>query len=190
MINYWPYLTLAIIAIVYGIISFLKTPSGDLLWSQYKLKIPLIGTIIHKSALANFAHAFALLYKAGVPMLEILQIVSNAVGNQYIAIKIQGMKIAIENGGSLSKTVANSALFPPLVVQMFEVGDQTGEIDTLLEEVADMYEREIDFAVKKLGEAIEPILISVMAVMVAVLALGIFLPMWDMAGAMKEGGGH
>jgi MSHA biogenesis protein MshG len=187
MLNYW-YVLIIICVVFYGAIRHvLNTPVGAMFWAEKKLKIPLVGKIIKKSALANFCQSFAMMYRSGISMLDILSIVSSTFNNVFLTSRIIELRGFIEQGDELTTAVEKINLFPPLVVQMFRVGDQTGEIDALLDEVAGMYEREIEYDVKKLGESIEPLLIAVMACAVAVLALGIFVPMWDMAGAMKGG---
>ena len=126
-----------------------------------------------------------MMLSAGVPLNSALSLVADAVNNRYMSQKILEMRTNIERGENLSRVSASSGLFPPLVMQMITVGEETGRIDELLIEVGNYYEREVEYDLQKLTARIEPILISVVAGMVLVLALGIFTPMWDMMGAIK-----
>ncbi|PKI13157.1 type II secretion system F family protein [Colwellia sp. 12G3] len=184
-INYWHYMLIAIFMIIFMIKESLKTEKGRYQWDRRKIKIPIIGSIIERSILARFAHSFAIVLKAGVPMTTGLTLVAEAVDNSYMQKKISAMRQGIESGDSLLRSAVASALFTPLVLQMVAVGEETGRVDELLTEVGDYYEREVDYDLATLTARIEPLLLVVVAVMVLVLALGIFTPMWDMASAMK-----
>lgn len=160
------------------------TQKGRLKWDYWKITIPLIGPIVERSLLARFSRSFSMMLKAGVPLTTSLSLVADAVSNEYMSDAILKMRKRIEKGESLTRVSNASALFTPLVLQMISVGEETGRVDELLEEVADFYEREVDYDLVSLTSKIEPILISVVAAMVLVLALGIFTPMWDMMGAV------
>ena len=121
--------------------------------------------------------------KAGLPVIQILTAVEEAVDNAYMAQQIAGMREGIERGESLTQAAYNSSLFTPLVLQMMAVGEETGGMDEMMSEVAEFYEREVEYEVKGLSSAIEPILLTVIGSMVLMLALGIFMPMWDMSSA-------
>lgn len=184
-INYWPYMLLTIFLIVVLIKQSLKTKKGRYQWDRRKIKIPIIGSIVERSILARFSHSFAIVLKAGVPMTTGLTLVAEAVDNSYMQDKITAMRQSIESGESLLRSAVASTLFTPLVLQMIAVGEETGRVDELLAEVGDYYEREVDYDLETLTARIEPLLLIVVAVMVLVLALGIFTPMWDMASAMQ-----
>ncbi|MCJ8295376.1 MAG: type II secretion system F family protein [Colwellia sp.] len=183
--NYWYYMLLAIVVTYLMISKSLKTKQGRYQWDRRKLKIPIIGSIIERSILARFSHSFAIVLKAGVPMTTALTLVAEAVDNSYMQEKIASMRQSIESGESLLRSSVASNLFTPLVLQMVAVGEETGRVDELLAEVGDYYEREVDYDLATLTARIEPLLLVVVAVMVLVLALGIFTPMWDMASAMQ-----
>lgn len=183
--NYWPHMLVALIGIIFGIRYYVKTPAGRYFWDKRKLKLPVVGSIIERSILSRFTHSFAIVLKAGVPMTSGLSLVADAVDNDYMREKIVGMRQGIESGESLLRTAISSELFTPLVLQMVAVGEETGRVDELLEEVGDYYEREVDYDLSTLTARIEPILLVVVAAMVLVLALGIFTPMWDMASAFQ-----
>ncbi|MNH28872.1 Type II secretion system protein F [compost metagenome] len=126
-----------------------------------------------------------MMLKAGVPLNQALTLVADAVDNAYMAGQIRDMRAGIERGESLLRTAGGSGLFTPLVMQMIAVGEETGQVDELLHEAAEYYEREVDYDLKSLTARIEPILIGIVAVMVLILALGIFTPMWDMMRAVR-----
>lgn len=184
-INYWHYMLMGIFMVFFLIKESLKTEKGRYQWDRRKIKIPIIGSIIERSILARFAHSFAIVLKAGVPMTTGLTLVAEAVDNSYMQKKISAMRQGIESGDSLLRSAVASALFTPLVLQMVAVGEETGRVDELLGEVGDYYEREVDYDLATLTARIEPLLLVVVAAMVMVLALGIFTPMWDMASAMQ-----
>jgi len=120
-----------------------------------------------------------------VPILQALAVVANAAGNAYVAKFVNEMRGQIERGETLTRAATNSGMFTPLVLQMLAVGEETGALDTLMDQVADFYEEEVDYDLKQLSDTIEPILIIVMGIMVLIVALGVFLPMWDLASTMQ-----
>ncbi len=168
-----------------GLRQYVKTPQGRLLWDRFKLRLPLVGRILHETLLARFASAFAMTLRSGVPLLQGITVVSRAVDNTWVERHILDMRGGIELGESLTRTAAATGMFTPLVLQMIAVGEETGAVDEMLENVAEFYDREVDYQLKNLSSAIEPILIIVIGVMVLILALGVFLPMWDLAQVVK-----
>jgi MSHA biogenesis protein MshG len=182
-VNYWKFMLIILVIGLLVLKSYLKTEKGQYQWDRHKLKIPLIGDIIERATLARFSRAFSMAFRAGVPITQTLAIVGQAVDNTFIEKRILSMRDGLEHGESLTQTAIASSLFTPLVIQMISVGEDTGAVDNMLDEVANFYEREVDYDTKRLSSAIEPILITVIGVMVLVLALGVFLPMWDLAGA-------
>ena len=184
-INYWPHMLVGFIGLVMGTRYYLRTPNGKMAWDRRKLKLPIVGSIIERSMLSRFTHSFAIVLRAGVPMTSGLTLVADAAGNDYMQEKIIGMRTGIESGDSLLRTAVSSDLFTSLVLQMIAVGEETGRVDELLEEVGDYYEREVDYDLSTMTARIEPILLMVVAGMVLILALGIFTPMWDMASAFQ-----
>jgi MSHA biogenesis protein MshG len=163
-----------------GFIGWKGTDSGRYSWDRFKLKLPIVGKILRKSALARFARSFALASKSGVPILQVLTVVAAVADNRYYADKIGAMREGIERGESLLRTATLTGVFTPVVLQMLAVGEETGELDNLLQEIAVMYEQEVEFEISTLSQQIEPILITALGAMVLVLALGVFLPIWDM----------
>jgi len=157
------------------------TDAGRLIWDRFKLRLPLTGSIILRSTLARFARTLALSLKSGIPAAQALSVVAEVTDNAWIASRVEQMRNGIERGESILRTAQTAAVFNPVVLQMIAVGEETGSVDELMQEVADMYEREVDYEIKTLAARIEPIVIVAMGGIVLVLALGVFLPMWDMA---------
>ncbi len=181
----WPWLLAFAVLLVAGVRHYVNTEAGRLQWDKRKLRLPLIGTILERSTLARYGRSFSLMLKSGVSLIQALELSSRAVANEYMGMKIRGMRESIQRGESLLRAATSSGMFTPLVLQMIQVGEETGRVDELLEEVADFYEQEVDYDLKSLASYIEPILIACIAGLVMVLALGIFLPMWDMMSVMQ-----
>ena len=186
-VHYWHIMLVALIIVVVSVKIWVNKPKGAYLWDKWKLKIPVVGSVIERSLLARFSRSFAMMLSAGVPLNNALYLIAHAVDNNYLQEKILAMRTGIESGEPLLNTATNAGLFTPLVLQMIAVGEETGQVDELLNEAADFYEREVDYELKNMTAKIEPILICFVAGMVLILALGIFTPMWDMMGAMKGG---
>ncbi len=188
-VAYWWLILAAIIAAALGFRFYTATPKGRYGWDWLKLKLPVVGSLVHKATLARFSRSFALAGKSGVPIVQGLALVAEVVDNAYLESRILQMRDGIERGESILRTAVATGVFDPVVLQMVAVGEETGEIDDLMGEIADMYEREVTIEVEGLTAKIEPILLVCMGVLVLVLALGVFLPMWDMASAARGGGG-
>jgi MSHA biogenesis protein MshG len=187
VVNYWWLLILIIVALVVLIKQYVNSVSGRLKWDKIKLKLPIVGSIIERSLLSRYGRSFSMILRAGVPLTAGLSLTADAVDNAYMQQQIKEMRKGIEKGESLLRVSKASGLFSTLVLQMVAVGEETGRLEPLLEESADYYEREVDFDLKSLTAKIEPILIGFVAIMVLVLALGIFTPMWSMMSAVKGG---
>ena len=188
-IAFWPLMIAVAIGSAVAVRSYIKTDNGRVSWGRWKIRLPLMGSIIYRATLGRFARSFGMMLKAGVPMTSALTLVADAVDNEYLGEKIREMRRSIERGESLLRVSQQSRMFTPLVLQMLAVGEETGAMDEMLSEVAGFYEREVAFDLKSLTAKIEPILISIVAAMVLVLALGIFTPMWDMLNAYKGSAG-
>lgn len=180
MLHYWPLLLAALAGIVVAVRFYVNTPTGRYKWDRLKLRIPVVGDIVQKATLARFARSLALATKSGVPIVQGLTVVAQVVDNDYIAQRIEQMRDGVERGETILRTAITSGVFTPVVLQMVAVGEETGAIDELMEEIAEMYDREVEYQVKNLSAQIEPILIVAIGVMVLILALGVFLPIWDL----------
>jgi MSHA biogenesis protein MshG len=184
-VNYWLYLFAAIVAGVAWVHHYVNTPEGSRVWGRKKLRLIVVGDIIERASLARYARSFGLMLNAGLPLSNALELSARAVDNPYLGDKIRGIRTGVERGEGLFQTHLVSGMFTPLVLQMISVGEESGQVDALLAEVAAFYESEVDYDVKQLSDRIEPIMIVIMAGFVTVLALGIFLPMWDMYSIQK-----
>jgi len=187
MVTWWPLLIAMVVGVVVMVRGYLRTPEGRYKWDARKLKLPIVGEIVLKATLARFARSFALSSQSGVPLVQALTVVAQTVDNAFIGSRIEQMRDGIERGESISRCAAATGVFTPVVLQMINVGEETGELDNLLFEIASMYERDTDYAIKGLSAAIEPILLAVIAVLVLLLALGVFLPLWNLGSAAKGG---
>jgi len=183
MLNYWMLMLAVATAAVMGFRSYINTPVGRYEWDRYKFKLPIAGKIILKSTLARFARSLALSFKSGMPILQGLSVVSMVVDNEFMRGRIEQMREGVERGESILRTAVAAGVFNPVVLQMIAVGEETGDMDGLMFEVADMYQREVEYEVKTLSSQIEPILIVFLGILVLILALGVFLPMWDLGKA-------
>ena len=183
--TYWYLIVGAGVAAFVGFIRYIGTEQGLEKWDRIKLRLPVVGGLFHRITLGRFSRTFALVMRAGIPIEQGLAIVSTAVGNTYIGNKVQGMRKGIERGESFTRTAQQADMFSPLVLQMLAVGEETGNVDELLEEAADFYEQEVEYDLKGLASAIEPILIVAIGIMVLVLALGVFLPLWELSTSMQ-----
>ena len=183
MVHYWP-LQLAIVAgMVTAFRLYIGTQSGRYNWDKYKFKIPIAGKIIYKGTMARFARSLALAFKSGIPIVQGLNVVGMVVDNEYMRARVEQMRNGVERGESISRTAIGAGVFNPVVLQMIVVGEETGEMDDLMFEIAGMYEREVEYDVKNLSAQIEPFLVVGLGILVLILALGIFLPMWDLGKA-------
>jgi MSHA biogenesis protein MshG len=183
MIAYWPVMLVALVIAVFLFRGWLATTPGRLKWDDLKMRIPIAGPIILKATLARFARSFALAIRSGVPAVQALTIVANTVDNTHVARKIEMMREGVERGESVLKTALATGIFTSIVLQMVAVGEETGALDDLMTEIADMYQREVEYDLKSLASQIEPILVVSLGVIVLILALGVFLPIWDLGSA-------
>ncbi|MCW5595772.1 MAG: type II secretion system F family protein [Rhodocyclaceae bacterium] len=180
---WWPAILTLLIVAVFAFRAFVKTADGRLAWDRFKLNIPIAGKIIRKATLARFARSFAMASRSGVPVVQGLSLTGQVVENAWIEKKLEDMRMGVERGESVLRTAVASGVFTPVVLQMVMVGEESGSLDDMMLEIADMYQREVEYELKTLSAQIEPILIVALGVMVLILALGVFLPMWDLGKA-------
>ena len=171
-----------------GLKRYIGTTAGRYRWDGYKLKIPVLGQLLRQSILSRVMRSLAISLQAGLPMIQALTLLSRSAGNEYLAERLLRLRDAVERGDSLSRAATTSGIFPSLVLQMMLVGEETGELTRLLEEIAGFYQREVDYRLRNLTALIEPILIVGVGGMVLILALGVFLPMWNMISKVGHGG--
>jgi MSHA biogenesis protein MshG len=180
-VGYWHILLVLTAATIVAIARWVQSPEGRHAWDRSKLRLPILGGIFERINLARFCQTFAMVMRSGLPVTQGLGVVAGAIGNEYMARKVLGMRSGIERGESITRTAGASGMFTPVVMQMIAVGEETGSIDELLGQAAHFYEEEVDYQLKGLTDAIEPILIIAIGAMVLVLALGVFLPLWDLS---------
>lgn len=186
-VNYWPVMIIFSVATWGGIRLWRNTVAGQQRWDLWRLRVPIVGSIINRALMARFSRTFALMVRAGLPLNQALKMAAEALDNRFLEQRLLEMKLGIESGSSIATTAANTEIFTPLVLQMIAVGEETGQIDDLLLEAADFYEREVDYDLTTLTARIEPLLLLVVSAMVLLLSLGIFLPMWGMLDVANSG---
>ena len=172
-----------VIGAAVGFRAYTNTREGKYNWDKYKFQIPIAGKIIFKGTLARFARSLALAFKSGIPIVQGLNAVGLVVDNEFMRTRIEQMRDGVERGESILRTAVATGVFNPVVLQMIAVGEETGDMDGLMFEIAAMYEREVEYEVKTLSQQIEPIMIVALGILVLILALGIFLPIWDLGKA-------
>lgn len=182
-IKWWPAMLVGAIAAWFGWKQFLKTDAGRLKWDRLKLKMPVVGEMVEKGVLAQSMRSLALVFRSGVPVVQGLSLSAQVVDNAYLTQALSTMRSQVERGDSLLTASQRAGVFPPLVLQMIMVGEESGTLGEMLEEIGQMYQRDMEYGLKTLAQKIEPILLIMMGAMVLVLALGVFLPMWDLGKA-------
>ena len=180
MVHYWLLLLAMVAGAVLGFRVYLNTVDGRYNWDKLKLRIPIAGKIIFKATMARFARSLALAFKSGIPIVQGLNVVGMVVDNEFMRARVEQMRDGVERGESILRTALATGVFNATVLQMISVGEETGDMDGLMFEIAGMYEREVEYEVKTLSQQIEPILIIGLGILVLILALGVFLPIWDL----------
>ncbi len=181
------YLVLGVIALIVGFMLYKRTERGRLQWDRFKLKLPLIGEILHKIYMSRFANMFENMIRSGVPVIKSLEVVSKTIGNVYISTKIDEVGLKIEKGKGISTPLKDTGIFPPLVIHLVSTGENTGSLEEMLKEVSNHYDREITYSVGRISAWIEPMLTVALSIMVLFMALAIFMPWWNMMSAIRGG---
>jgi MSHA biogenesis protein MshG len=177
--EYWPWLLGGLVAAWIGFRYWSGTESGRLRWHRFILRTPLFGDILLRAYLSRFARSFAMAYGAGVPIVQGMGVIARSIGNDFIGRHVAGMREGIERGDTLTRSAQRTGMFTPVVMQMFAVGEEAGNLEEMMTYIADFYEEEVDYDIKTLADRIEPLIYVLIGAMVLVLALGIFVPMWD-----------
>jgi type IV pilus assembly protein PilC len=170
---------------IYGLKRWVKTDKGRDVWDALKLRSPVFGGLVHKTALSRFTRTLSVLLRSGVPILQSLEIVKDTVGNAVVSKAIVDVQSSVKEGESIAKPLERHAVFPPMVVQMIAVGEETGALDTMLSKVADFYDQEIEATVEALTSLIEPILIAVMGGVVGSMVVALYMPMFNIINLIK-----
>lgn len=178
--NFWHYLLGILVLSIAAASHYFHSEDGALSWGRYKMRLPVVGGLIERASMARYSRSLSLMLRSGVPITHSMNLCASAIDNPYLARKITGIRQGVERGESLLRTHLQAEMFTPLVLQMVAVGEESGQVENLLTDVAEFYEREVEYDLKTLTDRIEPILIVFMSVFVLILALGIFLPMWGL----------
>jgi MSHA biogenesis protein MshG len=186
MMSHWVWMTGIIISGVFAFNHLNKTLKWKSYFDRIKLRIPIFGKVLKYLLYARFTSTFSMLVSTGVPIVDSIRLVSNTTGNQHVADKMSCVSSSVQQGALVSKSFENSKLFSPLVIQMILVGEKTGNLEEMMEQVSDYYESEADFILDRLSSLIEPILIVFLGFIVLLLALGVFLPMWNLSDIIKH----
>lgn len=174
------YIIIVIAAAVYAFKRFSKTDKGELLIDTWLLKIPILGMVMKKVSVAKFSRTLGTLIKSGVPILQALDTVSRTSGNRVIARAIETARQSIKEGERMADPLRKTGVFPPMVIQMIAIGEETGTLDTMLAKIADFYDQQVDVAVKGLTSMIEPLIMVGMGIVVGFIVLSMFLPMFEL----------
>jgi MSHA biogenesis protein MshG len=185
-VSYWWAVVAVAVLAAYAFRSWTGTREGRYTWDKHKLKFPIIGSIVVKATIARFCLSLSIASRSGIPLMQAFTLVSRVVENAFYEQRILQMREGVERGESMLRVAQSAGIFTPLELQMIAVGEETGEIDQMLEEVAKMYQEEVEFEVDRLSETLEPILIAAAAVLVLILMLGVFLPLWDLGAAARN----
>jgi MSHA biogenesis protein MshG len=183
-VHSWPVLVVAVVAAVGALAWGLRTQAGRRMRDELLLRLPIFGTLVRKAALARFTKSFGLALEAGIPVVDALQVAVETAGNIVLSERIGQMKTSAERGETLAKGARATGVFTPTILQMIAVGEETGALGEMMNEVAEYYRKDVEYAVRGLAAQIEPIMIVLMGCMVLVVALGVFLPMWDLSRAV------
>ena len=185
-VHFWWLVIVVIMTAIYGFRLYLKKPEGRYRWDKFKLKLPLIGSILSKAGIARFCLSFSIACKSGVPIDQAFTLVAKVVDNAFYEKRIHQMRDGITRGETMLRIAQSAGIFKPMELQMIAVGEATGEMEKMMGQVAEMYQEEVQYEVGRLGSAIEPILLAVMGGLVLVLMLGIFLPLWDLGQLAQQ----
>jgi type IV pilus assembly protein PilC len=184
--SYFPFIVVFVVGAVVGTRRFVRTPRGRFLWDTIKLRVPIFGRVVHRTALSRFAHTLSVLLRSGVPILESLEITSDTVNNAVMAAAIKDAQTGVRGGDTVSRPLANHPTFPAMVTQMMAVGEETGALDEMLDKVGSFYDQEVESLVDGLTSLIEPLLIVVMGGMVGGMVICLYLPMFNIINAIKQ----
>jgi len=163
-----------------------RTEAGQRLVDTAMLRLPVLGPLVLRLALARFGHAMAVVIRSGIPILEGLAVVATALGNRIVGREFEAAREGMRAGQSMAQALQRQSLIPPMVVQMVRVGEETGAMEDVLNKVAEFYEREVDNTVKRFASVIEPILIVCVGGVVALVALAVLLPIWTLIATLPR----
>jgi type IV pilus assembly protein PilC len=186
ILKQWWYIVIFLSGLTaYGLRRYVKTSDGRARWDALKLRVPIFGKLVHKTALSRFSRSLSVLSRSGVPILTALDIVAQTAGNKVLSRALDDVQSSVKKGESLAAPLDDHPVFPPMVSQMMTVGEETGALDEMLAKVADFYDREVDDTVAALTSLIEPLLIIVLGVTVGGILIALYLPMFNVASLLE-----
>ncbi|MDH5229373.1 MAG: type II secretion system F family protein [Gammaproteobacteria bacterium] len=185
MVTYWYVVIGFVISGVFAWKSFVASPQGKFFWHHWKIRIPIMGPIVYGSAMARFARGFSITSRSGLPVVQSIPLLANALDNVYLKSKFDALRQGVERGEGIAVNAKRLGIFPNMVNQMLAVGEETGQMEELLDEIADYFEGDVAYKLKGLSASIEPIMIAIIGGLVMLVMLGVFLPMWGMMDAMR-----
>jgi type IV pilus assembly protein PilC len=183
--HYFIFFLIAFGALIYSWLYYIKTPKGRDFWDSHRIKLPILGPIAHKICLVRFTRTMASLVRAGVPILEVLQIVSQTVGNTVMEKAIKTAASDIERGESIAAALAKHSVFPSMVIRMISAGEQTGNIDNMLERVSNFLDEEVETMLTGLMALIEPLLIVFLGVFIGAMVVCMYLPIFNLGNIVS-----
>jgi len=184
-VKLFPLIIIAIIAAAFGFKKWISTDEGRARWDVFKLKVQVFGRLVHKTALARFSRTLAVLLRSGVPILEALEITKDTAGNIVVSRGLDDVQAGVKIGEPIARPLERHSIFPPMVVQMIAVGEESGALDTLLEKIADFYDQEVEATVNALTSLLEPLMIMVLGICVGTMVIALYLPMFDIIKLIK-----
>lgn len=187
--GYWYLILGGALLLFFGVRWYINTQSGRLWWDGIKIRLPVFGPIFLKTALSRFARIFGTLTRSGLPILQTLEIVSETVGNVVIARVVDNIRDSARQGRGIVQPMRVSRVFPPVVIQMVAIGEETGRMEEMLMKVSQYYDQEVEYSIRNLSTALEPLMLTIIGGMILFLALAIFLPWWNLISVFRGGGG-
>lgn len=184
MRSYWWLLGSIVAGIIFGFKRYINTERGRLWWDGFKMKAPVFGDLISKSALSRFAHMMRTLSQSGIQIVDAMKVVAETTGNAALTHDILEARKDVIRGNAIAESLKKSQYFSRLVIQMIDIGEQSGSLEEMMASIAKQYDRDVDYSIKKLSSLIEPIMIMIITGFLLIFALGIFMPMWDMSSAL------
>jgi len=184
LIAYWYLIVGAIVGFIFGLRQFRKTDKGELMFDAFLLKVPVLGDLIRKSSVARFTRTLGTMISSGVSILNGLEVTARTAGNRVVHDAVMHSRASIAGGETITKPLKEAEVFPPMVIQMINVGEQTGGLDSMLIKIADFYDEEVDTAVEALTAALEPIMIVFLGIVVGGMVISMYLPIFDMISSV------
>jgi MSHA biogenesis protein MshG len=183
MVNHWPWLLAAGGAAVFGFGSWTRTPAGRLAWDRLRLRLPLVGGLLRGIVMTRFTKSFAAVFGAGLTVPQAIEVTAQTLGNTWVEQRVRGMVADLERGASISQAARHAEVFPPMLLQLIAIGEETGSLEELTREMGQHFENEVSYGIRRLSATIEPLLIWFLGIGVLLLALGVFMPMWELGSA-------